>query len=124
MKAAIIFIENSKGEVLVTTRRNSTTVGLVGGKVDDGETCVQAALREAREETGIALNESDLRYVFTEMSKDKDDKAFITTAYYARYDGEVTGGIEDGITCKWANPSELIDNSPFGEYNQKLMNHL
>jgi ADP-ribose pyrophosphatase YjhB (NUDIX family) len=43
------------GRVLLTKRRDFEVWCLPGGHVDDGETLAQAAMREAREETGIEV---------------------------------------------------------------------
>ena len=35
-----------------------------GGKVEEGESLIQAALQEMAEETGISLSEKDLTFIF------------------------------------------------------------
>ncbi|TDD86789.1 NUDIX domain-containing protein [Saccharopolyspora karakumensis] len=52
------------GRVLLSRRRGSFGDGLwhlPSGKVDAGESLVQAAVREAREEVGVRIDENDLR---------------------------------------------------------------
>jgi 8-oxo-dGTP diphosphatase len=44
-----------EGKVLLTKRRDFEVWCLPGGEVDDGESLVQAALREAREEVGLVV---------------------------------------------------------------------
>ncbi len=69
-KAAVSIIvaknaENSGASVLLTLRpkhmnRHSGQFALPGGRLDDGETVVNAALRETREELGLKLDQSNI----------------------------------------------------------------
>ena len=52
-KAAMVLAFN-QGKVLAVSRKNDKTkFGLAGGKVDPGETFIEAAIRECYEETGL-----------------------------------------------------------------------
>ena len=56
------------GRVLLSRRRGSFGDGLwhlPSGKVDAGESLVQAAVREAWEEVGVRIDGNDLRHVHT-----------------------------------------------------------
>ena len=59
--------ENAAGEVLLLKRRPDTheggTYGLVGGTVEAGETPLEAAVREVREEIGVTLETEALELV-------------------------------------------------------------
>lgn len=66
--ATVAIIENEKGEFLVARRACEPakgTLDLIGGFVDPGESAEQAIVREIREETGIALEEKQVRLLFT-----------------------------------------------------------
>lgn len=121
-QAACVLIENNLGEILLVTRRNSTKVGLPGGKVDEGEDVLTAAVREIYEETGIKLDPSTLMSVFVDVCKGEVD--YETTCFIATYDGPLLEGQEDGIISKWGTFDDLIENSPFKEYNKKLFDAL
>ncbi|MEV4732830.1 NUDIX domain-containing protein [Saccharopolyspora sp. NPDC049426] len=57
-----------EGRVLLSRRRGSFGDGLwhlPSGKVDAGESLVQAAVREAWEEVGVRIDGNDLRHVHT-----------------------------------------------------------
>lgn len=66
--ATVAIIENEKGELLIARRACEPakgTLDLIGGFVDPGESAETAIVREIREETGIALRESDVQLLFT-----------------------------------------------------------
>lgn len=48
------------GRVLMVRARGRDVLYLPGGKVEPGETAVQAAVREAHEETGVRIAEPDV----------------------------------------------------------------
>ena len=59
MKEAVqVVILNDNGEVLAVSRKEDhNDFGLVGGKVDEGETPIQAILRETLEEREIEVQD-------------------------------------------------------------------
>lgn len=118
--AACMFLYNHKGQILLVNRRNSTEVGLPGGKVDPGENEWQAAVRELFEETGIQLPPWK---VFNEKFSCicDGDVQYKTTAFILPYTGDIPGGQEVGIEARWGDVDELVTNSPFKEYNIKLI---
>lgn len=55
--AVQIVLLNKKGEVLAVSRKHDhNDFGLIGGKVDEGENVVEAAIRETKEETGLDIS--------------------------------------------------------------------
>ena len=54
---ARILIENDAGQFLILLRADNGLWGLPGGGMEIGESLMETALREAREETGLALTE-------------------------------------------------------------------
>ena len=68
--------------ILAISRRNDTTQwGLPGGKVDPGETNLQAILRETKEECNLDLNPVALIPIFNRICYGKDDVDYWVTTY-------------------------------------------
>ncbi len=79
-----IVIINENNEILLQKRSKCKKVnpgkwGICGGKVEIGETTLDAGIRETFEEIGIALNKSELKF----LSTAKNEKAYFTV-YYVR----------------------------------------
>jgi 8-oxo-dGTP diphosphatase len=81
------------GDRVVLVRRKSPPPGwaLPGGFVDEGETLESAAVREAREETGLDVALEDLLYVYSDPRRDPR-RHTVSAVFLGRADGEPTGG--------------------------------
>jgi 8-oxo-dGTP pyrophosphatase MutT (NUDIX family) len=111
--AACVLIERDD-KVLAVARRGSTTeFGLPGGKIDPGEEALDAAVREAAEETGLHLDKGKLVKIF-----ERSDGSYLTTTfkYYGEIDVPEQG---DAGIVKWVS-WDTLKNGPFKEYNTAL----
>lgn len=110
---ALIFTED--GKILGVSRKdNPTAFGLIGGKVDEGETPEEALIRETKEETGLDITKYEKIF-------ERTDGDFKCSTYLCEVKGEIQT-TEKGIV-KEVDWDELIAG-PFGKYNKQLLAHL
>jgi len=107
--AVQIVLLNKKGEVLAVSRKyDHNDFGLVGGKVDEGENVVEAAIRETKEETGLDI--SNLRCIYKGEKWGRMGYTFL-----ADYSGTIH--TDELHVVKWTTFTE-INNGSFGEWNR------
>lgn len=111
-----IFAVTSDGRVLITRRHPEKSWGgyweYTGGSVVKGETPVQGAVRELREETGIAVPAEDLRPVYVWRS---DSRNTIYHSFLVFFDPmEQTVRLQEGETVDY-------DLLPYGRFKERLM---
>jgi 8-oxo-dGTP diphosphatase len=80
------------GDRVVLVRRKFPPPGwaLPGGFVDEGETFEAAAVREAKEETGLDVTLTDLLFVYSDPGRDAR-RHTATVVFLARAGGEPAG---------------------------------
>jgi isopentenyldiphosphate isomerase len=116
-----IWIINESGQLLVQKRSSKKDSDpnkwdiSSAGHIPAGETSVNAAAREIEEELGIEIEKSDLKFLFTSVSKSiKNNGIFINNSFHDVYllkmDLDITKLElqEDEVSAvKWIDPSEL-----------------
>jgi 8-oxo-dGTP diphosphatase len=99
------------GDRVVLVKRRFPPPGwaLPGGFVDEGETVEAAAIREAREETGLDVELMDLVYVYSDPRRDPR-KHTMSVVFLGRASGEPAGAddAEEARAFAWhALPAPL-----------------
>lgn len=115
-----IWIRNSKGEYLISQRSaNRPTFPLmwecVGGSVIKGESSLEGAIREVKEEVGLDLAQKAGKLVFSKIRGSDvryECKAFndIMDVWLFSYDGELrldAATTDEVAECKWMTVSEI-----------------
>jgi len=108
-----LITRNKEGKFLGVTRKdNHNDWGLPGGKVDPGETPLQALYREVQEETGLYL--SDVKHELTKDCNDKDGTMRPCAVYTAVTFGQIH--TDEPHKIAWIDKEPLFNGS-FGQFN-------
>lgn len=127
--ASLVVIHNSETGNIVSFKRADGVDGLICGGVDAGEGLIDAAVREAKEECGLVLDEEETLYLFSmlapgsktmvhcyyyDVAKEKDPEVFIGEDFASE-------GVPD-----WVNPLTFLDDSTgkFKEFNTVLLTNI
>lgn len=119
--AVVVLAKTSKGTLLVSRRNIPDNFGLPGGKVEDGETPIQAARRELKEETGI--DGFDFRFVHFLPEPSCGNR--LVAVYSCLVDVDQMIQPEQGLNVIWGD-IELTakEDSVFRDFNRQLIDYL
>jgi 8-oxo-dGTP diphosphatase len=97
--AVDIIVSPKPGRVLLIRRANPPLGwALPGGFVDVGESAEQAAVREAREETGLEISLDGIVGVYSDPGRDPRGHT-LSVVYAARAEGRAKAG-DDAAACR------------------------
>lgn len=120
LRSASVLLVNPHGQVLVVNRKSGQGVCMPGGKVEEDEDFCQAAAREAFEETGLRINPTRLLLIYQGLCPSEDGPGFDTATFLAlHWEGDLGGG-EPELNPRWGHWSDLVQNSPFSDYNLSM----
>jgi 8-oxo-dGTP diphosphatase len=110
-----IIVEAGGGIVLVRRRNPPLGWALPGGFVDPGESVAQAARREAKEETGLDVELTELLGVYSDPKRDPRGLFTVSTVFIGRADGRPIGGddaAEARVVSLHALPPDIVFDHP------------
>ncbi len=98
----LIELDGRPGTVVMIERRNEPQGWAIpGGFVDYGETLAAAAVREAKEETGLDVELTELFHCYSEPSRDPRGHT-VSTVFLARAAGTPTGADDAAVAAVYA----------------------
>ena len=107
-----VIIERDDQIVLVRRRNPPHGWALPGGFIDPGESVAQAARREAKEETGLDVELTELLGVYSDPRRDPRGIFTIGTVFIARASGTPVGG-DDAAEARFVALDALPPDIPF-----------
>ena len=110
-----IIIETGGGIVLVRRRNPPHGWALPVGFVDPGESVAQAARREAKEETGLDVELTELLGVYSDPKRDPRGLFTASTVFIGRATGRPAGGDDAAEARVWsldALPPDIAFDHP------------
>ncbi len=114
-----VWIRNSRGEYLLSRRAADRPTypffwETVGGSVLQGETSIEGAVREVKEEVGITLSTESGQLAFTKIRDTVNGEKFrdILDVWVFYYDGEAdltAATTKEVAECKWLRSDQIYD---------------
>ena len=102
----VIELADAPGQLVFIVRKNEPHgLALPGGFVDEGEFAADAAVREAKEETGLDVELTELFHVYSDPARDQRHHT-VSAVYLARATGQPIGG-DDAAECLVCAPDAL-----------------
>jgi len=118
LKCAVYLLPRKGNQVLLSLRQNTGYMdghySLVAGHIDGNETLEGAMAREAKEEAGITIQPSDLKFVYLmHRLKDAPEDEYMDVFYeVTNWEGDITN--EEPEKCgglDWFDVTDLPDNT-------------
>lgn len=105
--AAVVFVRD--GHVLTVRKQGTSRFMLVGGKLEAGESALEAALRETREEVGIELPTAELLGEFVSEAANEPGHELRSTVFLASTEQEPvpSGEIAE---VRWSSLRDVDDD--------------
>ncbi|GAA5116366.1 NUDIX domain-containing protein [Alloalcanivorax gelatiniphagus] len=90
--AAVALVRD--GHVLTVRKRGTQRFMLVGGKLEPGESALEAALRETREEVGLQISSATLLGEFLSEAANEPGHSLHSTVFWVESDAEPVAAAE------------------------------
>lgn len=120
-----ILLDKETNQVLLLKKPRRGWWVAPGGKMEQGETVLEAVVREYREETGLTLHRPELRGVFTIIIEEDDqvkDEWMMFTFFCTQYSGELLAESAEG-ELEWI-PFNEVFRLPKAEGDEIFFEHI
>ncbi len=121
-----VWIKNSDGKYLISQRSESRQINplkyeCVGGSVLKGESSIDGAIRETKEEVGIDLLPKTGKLIFSNVRKKFGGKIFndIQDVWIFKYDGKIN--LNNATTCEVKKASFMTIEEINELFNKNMM---
>lgn len=111
--AAVLAAVPRGGRVLLVRRAKPPDRGrwgFPGGRIEPGETVIEAALRELQEETGVAVSGGEVLTTFDSIHRDGNGELahhFVLVAVLCRWLAGEGVAADDALETGWFTPAEI-----------------
>jgi 8-oxo-dGTP pyrophosphatase MutT (NUDIX family) len=112
--SVFVAVRNDQGQVLLVRRCDSGTWEFPGGRVDVGESAVEAALRETAEESGIRVRITGLvglftdpRHVIESAAGEETRQQFVACFHASLLWGTPRADLHETSDAAWFDPAEV-----------------
>jgi len=119
-RAAVVIIKRMDGRYLCVWNKRYGGWSFLGGKVEDGETPMQAVCREAMEEADIQLLDPVPIFEGPHGMKVETSRGSIVHVFGVRYFVGIPHEVETGCPVTWLTYDEFMQWSPFAEFYKKV----
>jgi len=103
-----VVIRDDAGRILVVRKRGTSKFMLPGGKIEPGETPVQAAVRELSEEVGAVLDEDRLQFLGTWTAAAANEPGHHVTGHIFEHRWlEGLGPHSEIAEAHWLHPGDM-----------------
>lgn len=125
--AAVLIWKSEKREYLLVgqghNKKEEDMYALAGGHLESGETLIQAAEREAKEESGVGVKNIKLLTIYEFYNKAKN-KQYVTVAFEAIWDGtDPIPEYDRRLSWDWYTLDEAL-SLPLFESDQVLLKNV
>lgn len=117
-----VIIEIGDNVVLIERLHEPLGQAIPGGFIDYGESAEHAAIREAKEETGLNVTLTELLYVYSDPGRDPRQHT-ISTVFLATAEGRPAGG-DDAKSAFLVPRSSLLSQSLVCDHARILRDYL
>jgi ADP-ribose pyrophosphatase YjhB (NUDIX family) len=108
LRIAAAIVTDADGRSLLVRKAGTTHLMQPGGKIEDGESAIDALTRELSEEVGVTLDIASAEYLglFRAVAANEEDTVVLAAVFALAVDGDVTiaGEIEEKV---WVDDPDL-----------------